>query len=259
MTAYPYEPAEVRITLYGDRSLCEGEVRAAVVDALMKEPDFVPELMGFERVKGEPFDRAHLCDGTEWSPSAQYYQLRRDRKQTYRLRMSLDKASVLRVGFPPGKTPPARLPSVFSLADRLVEAFRPVVGWVHIDGRTQGHHTDPVLRVQRLMDMSAEDHLPSYRRQGAGGLGLRTYLGPAYTEHLAPLLDALPAPATVTPLACPDTVRVDLAEDPWTATAPELHASWQAAMEHLAPSGCFSVPSFDSSGRFARTRAHPHP
>jgi hypothetical protein len=251
--AFPYVPRLIAIEMVGARPIFQGGVRTALVDALLSSPELVPEQVGMSEEGGKPFDRKAL--GTaDWAPSQGTWFLRRTKGQPYVLQLSLSKRPHLYMEFPVAKTPARNLPLVFQAGDLLAAAFQPDMGWVHVSAELPTPPTAPDDVTQELMDLGSDGHPTKYGKYGPGGLGLRSYVGPFVVEQVGrQRLLELPKPAQATEQAW-GGVRVDLAPDPWTASAKVLRDSWRKAMEHLRPAEFFATLSLGPEGELNRQR-----
>jgi hypothetical protein len=101
--------------------------------------------------------------------------------------------------------------------------------------------------AKSLLDRGAV--LPSsFAAQGVGGLGYRTYVGPFVAQQLGlERIATLPQPISVLEMPWGGW-RIDLAPDPWNAEWPVIRASYEAAMERLAPANWFARPVLDARG-----------
>jgi hypothetical protein len=229
------------------------------VDALLSDAELAPEQMSKDEAGGEPFARTALSQG-DWAPSQLTQFLRRTRGQPYELQLTLSKRPHLGMEFPVAKTPARNLPLVFRAGDLLAAAVQPDMGWVHVCAQLPKPPKEPDDVTQSLMDLSSDGNPVDYSEDGPGGLGMRTYLGPFVVEQVGrERLKTLPKPAQVTELPW-GGVRVDLAPEPWAASAKALRDSWQQAMKHLRPAEFFATLSLGPKGQLRTQRgAHCNP
>jgi uncharacterized protein YjbI with pentapeptide repeats len=218
-------------------------------------------LQGFELLAAEqwglghydhPFDldRILLIANGEYSPHL--LCLKRTHRCKHETSITVSDRAVVTVRLAP-KTPARDWPLLFDLADALTEVLEPDIAWVHPFSPEPQIPLDEENLVRHSMDASIVGGGAHYRDDGPGGLGARTYLSPRLTQLLGgELLSTIPA---ATAKLKTRGTRIDLVQDPWNASWPELLTAWQTATEHLKPAGVLTHTQAGTRGGCATQQA----
>lgn len=243
------------ISMTGSSSTSDPSIREAILKALCADSCFKPEWFSSDDRKKPKFDLASAVKGASGRAVGSGAFLGRTSPVSYEAVFGERVRRLLEILATPKDLEDAgKWEQFFVLGDSIAEAIAPDIGFVHVTTKhdvRQGAH-DPEIRWKTLMDEGTLIPSATYFRDGAGGLGFRTYLGPFVLEQIGiDRVRSLPAPCTVTDMSY-GGVRVDLAPQPWNQQWAELRDSWRAAMAHLAPSRWFCEMTVDATGAVTR-------
>lgn len=231
------------LDLVGGRPLSEAQTFGALLDAF-EAHDLEPDTWAI----GEPPGRAYARDEVERAlrgQSATAIGLFRKRAPRYHATLfGRDRPRVL-VLFAP---PPAdrHHAAIAALGDGLAAAQRPDIGWLQPVADVEPPFDDETARVRGHMDQCCDGSVAEYDDHGPGGLGARTWLGPAMVELIGrDRLDAAPVKASKLDWG---GLRVDLVDDPLGAADEALADAWTEAMQALDDAGVFARSTLDEDG-----------
>ena len=231
----------------GGRPFYDAAVRRAVIDALLAQPNFTPEVWSTKERGGLPFDYEKAVNYRTGAPDGLTLFLRRKKAIQYDLSMFLHKQPALIMNYEP--VPDAKhWPALYALAEGFANAYQPDLLWVKPVFEREFDADDARSRTLARISQAGTVAPIAYRKKGIGGLGFRTVLGPLLIQQIGmDRLTTLPPLIVTKPLPW-GGVLIDLLQNPWTHSLDELSDAWDACMQHLEPSGFFSKTTLNEKG-----------
>jgi hypothetical protein len=180
------------IAMAGSHLLAETGVRRSLLESFCANDVLTPDVYGTDARAMRPFEFEEAAAAATGPYPNVTFHLRRRKVIRYEALVFQSKRAGIDVEFH-SSTKPARWPDVFEVGDRLARATTPDFGTTHLLSCVDDLFptTDPDVKTRRMMDAGTDVAPAAYFAGGAGGLGLRTYLGPL-------VLDSGPAGARST-------------------------------------------------------------
>jgi hypothetical protein len=241
----------IQINMAGDRPLYYQETLASVLQALQANPLFSAETWGLDERSNKPYEESKILLVANGKSSPFVLQLRRKKKIQHTTTIRLSNRPGVIVNVPPN-TPSQDWFNIFELGDSLASAYQPDIAWIHLFADLELPFSDEHQKTQFIMDSGVVGSGSNYDDDGPGGLGIRTYIGPRLIEIFGRDL-LLNTPASVTEMNW-GGVRIDLVEEPWSASQVALVSAWKVAMEHLRQAEVFSEVDIDEDDYVYFTR-----
>ncbi len=238
----PLKWHHLRIDLVGGKALHDPQVLAHVLDAF--------EIPGIEPTSwsvGEPPGRPYARDEVHrmvLGQTATAVALHREPTPAYHATLFGRHRPRILIQVSPPTRP--HHDTIVALAQALVAAVQPEIGWLHPLIDAEPPFADEVTATRFQMDDGCDGAVSTFDEHGPGGLGAYTWMSEAMVavigrERLAQ------APIDVYQLPHAG-VRVELVDNPLDADDARLAAAWTKAMNVLAGAEFFARPTVDADG-----------
>jgi hypothetical protein len=235
-----FKPVRIIIRLLGTTQLYEENHLNALLDALEQFPKCTPEFWSLDERSKLPYNREEITTQAELRQNGRTVSvyLRRNKVAKYFGWFNMSYKPYIDFEFNPALAEKDWL-LVFEFAETLVKAFNPDIATASISpgfSRPWLSEDDKYLSlINRCAGLAPVD----YYKHGPRGLAMRTYIGPHYIEQFGREF-LLSTPGVAIEEQQWGGMRIDLSENPWTLSVPDLISHWKQAMEHLAPAQVFA-------------------